>query len=92
MDDTEQFAKACAAFFKEKLFTGDVKPDDLWRRIDAMLYLSARNLLSAAPRTPTIEYLVMGTKGPGGPHLEALLHHLQNRHLTAEFFEAMSHS
>jgi hypothetical protein len=92
MDDTKLFAQDCADFFKKRLFTPNLKPEDLSRRIDAAVYIMAQNWLSGLPRVPGIGEFVMGTKGPVGPHhLVELLHYLQNRDLQDDFLKAMPH-
>jgi hypothetical protein len=96
MDDTKQFALDCADFLRKKMFTSNVTPENLLRRSDALVYLVAQNMLGIAqnmlsdgPRLPTIADMVMGTKGPVGPHLEQLVAYLRKRELTADFFKAM---
>jgi hypothetical protein len=86
MDDTRLFAQECAEFFKKRMFTPNVKPEDLGLRIDAAVYLMAKNLLSDGPRVPTIEDMVMGTHGPtGGPHFSLLVDFLRDIKLPAAF-------
>jgi hypothetical protein len=92
MDDTKLFAQDCADFFKKKMFTRNVKPDVLARRIDVALYLITQNLLSGLPSVPGVGKYVMSTKGGGGGphHLVELLHYLKNRGLTKKFFSNIS--
>jgi hypothetical protein len=90
MDDTKLFAQDCADFLKKRLFTPNLNPVDLARRIDATVYVLAQNLRSGLPQLPGIGEFVMGTKGPVGPHhLVELLHYLQNRNLSPDFVKAM---
>jgi hypothetical protein len=96
MEDTKLFARDCDVFFKKRLFTPNVTPENLALRIEAAVYLMAQNLrgieqnkMSDGPRLPTIADMVMGTHGPGLPHLEQLITFLKNSHLTADFYNAM---
>jgi hypothetical protein len=90
VDDTKQFANECAVFFREKMFTSSVTPDNLGRRIDAVVYLMAQDLMSSLLRPPTIEDAVMGTHGPtGGPHFGLLINFLRDIHLPADFINDM---
>lgn len=85
-DNTKQFAQDCADFFKKKLFTPDVQSTDLGLRIDAVVYLMAQGFVHG----PSIEDMVMGTKGPtGGPHFGLLLDFLRGANLPEDFIKNM---
>jgi hypothetical protein len=92
MDDTKLFARDCADFFNKRLFTPNVKPEDLGLRIDAAIYLMAKHLQNGLPGAGTpIQDFIMGTKGGGGPHhLVQLVRYLQSRNLPQTFYNDMA--
>jgi hypothetical protein len=85
MEDTKLFAQDCADFFKKRMFTPNVKPEDMGYRIDAVVYLMARHLLSGLPQGPSIDDFVMGTRPPSGPHFGLLIEFLRNVGLPEHF-------
>jgi hypothetical protein len=72
MDNIQQFARECAAFFKKSLFTPNAKATDVDLGIDVTIAILAR-----------LDATGMGTTGPGSPH-EELLHYLRKRPLSQE--------